>query len=144
MQQPDIPSKQPIGASRPGLAGPGASSPGDHAARPETDESGAAASVRCDDPPNLGQRIASRLLRGYKRWISPLLGQHCRFHPTCSVYMREAIERHGVLRGALLGSFRLLRCQPFCEGGIDPVPERFPRRFWARNPIPPLVDDARR
>jgi putative membrane protein insertion efficiency factor len=89
-----------------------------------------------------GQRIASALLRGYRRWLSPLLGQHCRFHPTCSVYMREAIERHGILRGGLLGTFRLLRCQPFCEGGIDPVPERFPRRFWARNPDPVEPLDA--
>jgi putative membrane protein insertion efficiency factor len=88
--------------------------------------------------PNPGQRLASALLRGYKRWISPLLGQHCRFHPTCSDYMREAIERYGVLRGGLLGTFRLLRCQPLCEGGIDPVPDHFPRRFWARHPAPPM------
>lgn len=92
--------------------------------------------------PNAGQRVATALLRGYKRWISPLLGQHCRFHPTCSVYMREAIERHGVLRGTLLGAFRLLRCQPLCEGGIDPVPERFPRRFWARNEAASFRDDT--
>lgn len=91
--------------------------------------------------PNPGQRIASALLHGYKRWISPLLGQHCRFHPTCSVYMREAIERHGVLRGGLLGTFRLLRCQPLCEGGIDPVPEHFPRRFWARRPMASMPED---
>jgi putative membrane protein insertion efficiency factor len=91
---------------------------------------------------NPGQRVATALLRGYKRWISPLLGQHCRFHPTCSVYMREAIEQHGVLRGGLLGSFRLLRCQPLCEGGIDPVPAEFPRRFWARSPVKPPADEG--
>lgn len=84
---------------------------------------------------NPGQRTATLLLRGYKRWLSPVLGQHCRFHPTCSTYMREAIERFGLFRGVLLGSFRLLRCQPLCEGGIDPVPEHFPARFWKRSPV---------
>jgi uncharacterized protein len=77
--------------------------------------------------------IAIALLDGYKRWISPLLGQHCRFHPSCSTYMRGAIVRFGVIRGILLGTFRLLRCQPLCEGGMDPVPETFPRHFWRRN-----------
>ncbi len=61
-------------------------------------------------------------LRFYKRWLSPLLPSACRFHPTCSVYMMEAIELHGSLRGVWLGLKRLGRCQPFCEGGCDPVP----------------------
>jgi putative membrane protein insertion efficiency factor len=61
------------------------------------------------------------MLRFYKRWISPLLPQACRFYPTCSEYMMEAIERHGVARGLGLGARRLLRCHPFCEGGFDPV-----------------------
>ncbi|GAB2514148.1 membrane protein insertion efficiency factor YidD [Lysobacter humi (ex Lee et al. 2017)] len=64
------------------------------------------------------------LLRGYKRFISPLLGQRCRFHPTCSVYAMEAIERHGAMRGTWLTAGRLLRCQPFHPGGHDPVPPR--------------------
>lgn len=68
------------------------------------------------------------LLRGYQRFVSPLLGQHCRFHPSCSQYAVEAIQRHGHLRGAWLAARRLSRCHPFCEGGLDPVPEVWPPR----------------
>jgi putative membrane protein insertion efficiency factor len=60
-------------------------------------------------------------LRTYKRWISPLLPSACRFHPTCSVYMMQAVETHGVLRGVWMGLRRLSRCHPFHEGGFDPV-----------------------
>ncbi len=63
------------------------------------------------------------LLRGYKRYISPLLPNACRFEPTCSVYVYQAIEKKGVPRGLYLGIKRLLRCHPFCAGGYDPVPE---------------------
>ena len=69
------------------------------------------------------QVILLALLRFYKQWISPLLPSACRFHPTCSVYMMEAIERHGPMRGVWLGMKRLGRCHPFHEGGCDPVPE---------------------
>jgi len=62
------------------------------------------------------------LLRGYKRVISPLLPSACRFYPTCSDYMREAIVQHGPARGVWLGLKRLGRCHPFHEGGCDPVP----------------------
>ncbi|HKZ33153.1 MAG TPA: membrane protein insertion efficiency factor YidD [Vicinamibacteria bacterium] len=54
--------------------------------------------------------------------LSPLLGGHCRFWPSCSAYAEEAIRRHGARRGAALALARLLRCQPFHRGGIDPVP----------------------
>jgi putative membrane protein insertion efficiency factor len=66
------------------------------------------------------------LLRGYKRFISPLLGPRCRFHPSCSQYAMEAIARHGNLRGGWLALRRLVRCQPLCDGGVDPVPESWP------------------
>jgi putative membrane protein insertion efficiency factor len=70
------------------------------------------------------KRLLLALLRFYKGWISPLLGQHCRFHPSCSDYMRVAIERFGVLRGVWMGLRRLGRCHPLHPGGLDPVPER--------------------
>jgi putative membrane protein insertion efficiency factor len=54
--------------------------------------------------------------------LSPLLGGHCRFWPSCSAYAEEAIQRHGAWRGARLALGRLLRCQPFARGGIDMVP----------------------
>lgn len=62
------------------------------------------------------------LLRGYKRFLSPLLPPMCRFEPTCSVYTMQAVEKHGVLRGTWLGVRRLARCHPFNPGGWDPVP----------------------
>lgn len=61
-------------------------------------------------------------LRGYKRWISPMLPHACRFVPTCSEYAHEAVERHGVLQGSMLAFARLLRCHPFTRAGYDPVP----------------------
>lgn len=69
------------------------------------------------------RRIATAPLRFYKRYISPWLPPACRFEPTCSVYAIEAIETHG-LYGAWLALRRILRCQPLCKGGYDPVPTR--------------------
>ena len=63
------------------------------------------------------------MIRGYQGMISPLLPPACRFEPSCSRYTATALGRHGLLRGLLLGSWRILRCNPLCAGGHDPVPE---------------------
>lgn len=60
----------------------------------------------------------------YQILVSPLLGQNCRFHPTCSHYAIEAIAKHGVLKGGYLSARRLIKCHPLHEGGLDPVPEK--------------------
>jgi len=67
------------------------------------------------------QGITIFLLRNYKRWISPMLPSACRFTPTCSEYMMEAVAKHGTLRGVWMGLKRVGRCHPFCPGGYDPV-----------------------
>ncbi len=64
------------------------------------------------------------LIRAYQYLISPLLGPHCRFYPSCSHYAVEALQRHGILRGGYLSLRRLSRCHPWHPGGIDPVPEK--------------------
>ena len=71
------------------------------------------------------RRLARALIRAYQRTLSPWLGTNCRFVPTCSVYADEAIARFGLLRGGWLAARRIARCQPFCAGGYDPVPEEF-------------------
>lgn len=63
-------------------------------------------------------------IRAYQRLISPLLGPRCRFHPSCSQYALEAIERHGVVKGGWLALRRIARCHPLNPGGHDPVPDR--------------------
>jgi putative membrane protein insertion efficiency factor len=60
-------------------------------------------------------------LRLYQLCLSPLLPSACRFYPTCSQYMMQAVEKHGVLRGVWMGTKRLAKCHPFHAGGIDPV-----------------------
>ena len=62
------------------------------------------------------------MIKVYRTVLSPFMGTHCRFYPSCSSYTYEAIEKHGLIRGMALGIRRLLRCHPFHEGGIDPVP----------------------
>lgn len=70
------------------------------------------------------------LIRLYQRYISPLLGNRCRFYPTCSAYAIEALQVHGVLKGSILAAMRLMRCNPLFKSGIDPVP---PKNRWKNN-----------
>ena len=67
-------------------------------------------------------RLLTLLLRAYQFLVRPLLGQHCRFTPSCSDYALQAVTTHGALRGAGLAGTRVLRCNPWCQGGHDPVP----------------------
>lgn len=55
----------------------------------------------------------------YKRYISPSLGSHCKYYPTCSVYVREAVDKYGIIEGNILGIYRIIRCNPFSQGGVD-------------------------
>jgi uncharacterized protein len=70
--------------------------------------------------PKLAMRA---LVRGYRYFVSPLLPQACRFHPSCSAYAEQALQDHGALRGGWLTAHRLCRCGPWHSGGYDPVPE---------------------
>jgi uncharacterized protein len=67
---------------------------------------------------------AIALIRVYQRTLSPLLGPRCKYYPSCSEYAVQAIGRYGILRGSVLATWRLLRCNPFSHGGYDPVSEQ--------------------
>ena len=69
------------------------------------------------------------LVRAYRFFLKPWLGNACRFEPTCSQYALDALQRHGAIAGGTLTVGRLLRCQPWCDGGCDPVPARAPGLF---------------
>jgi putative membrane protein insertion efficiency factor len=73
-------------------------------------------------------------IRAYQRAFSPLLGQRCRYYPSCSEYAAQAIMRFGILRGLVLAGWRLLRCNPWSHGGFDPVDQQ--RLFKSRAPVP--------
>jgi putative membrane protein insertion efficiency factor len=68
------------------------------------------------------KRVLILLIDFYKAALSPYLRAQCRFTPTCSAYAKEAIIKHGALKGTGLAIWRILRCNPFCRGGYDPVP----------------------
>lgn len=68
------------------------------------------------------KRVLVALVKAYQRILSPYLRPCCRFTPSCSRYAIEALEKHGALRGTGLAIWRVLRCNPFCKGGYDPVP----------------------
>jgi putative membrane protein insertion efficiency factor len=67
------------------------------------------------------RELITGALRCYKYYVSPLLPSACRYHPTCSEYMRQAVEKHGAAKGVWMGLKRLARCHPFHAGGLDPV-----------------------
>ena len=77
---------------------------------------------------NAMQTVLIALLRFYKLAVSPLLGNRCRFYPSCSDYAREAIQYHGAARGTYLAARRLCRCHPFSAGGVDLVPPAPPKK----------------
>ena len=67
------------------------------------------------------RRFLIKLVRGYQKYISPGIGNHCKYVPTCSQYMIDALEKYGVISGLAMGLWRILRCNPFSKGGYDPV-----------------------
>lgn len=75
------------------------------------------------------KRLLIGVVRAYRLFLSPWLGSACRFEPSCSVYAIGAIERHGATFGSYLTLKRLGRCHPWCDGGLDPVPDQLPGLF---------------
>jgi uncharacterized protein len=73
-------------------------------------------------------KLLRALIRGYQIALSPFWGSQCRFHPTCSCYAIEAIEKHGPLKGLFLSIYRIMRCNPWSKGGIDLVPEKVTKK----------------
>lgn len=69
------------------------------------------------------------LVRAYRLLLKPWLGNACRFEPSCSQYALDVLDRHGALAGGALAAGRLLRCHPWCDGGLDPAPQQAPRLF---------------
>ena len=88
---------------------------------------------------HLPRTLLIGLVRGYRLLLSPWVGQSCRFAPTCSVYAIQALEKHGAVIGAGLAGWRILRCNPWCHGGCDEVPDNMP---WNRAKAPPSPPPA--
>jgi putative membrane protein insertion efficiency factor len=80
------------------------------------------------------RRVVTAPIRLYRRVLSPALPQRCKYHPSCSAYAAQAIEEYGILRGLVLGCWRVLRCNPWSHGGHDPVEAQ--RLFRPRRPTP--------
>jgi putative membrane protein insertion efficiency factor len=80
------------------------------------------------------RRLAVLPIRGYQLLLSPLVGERCKYYPSCSEYAAQAIDRYGILRGLVLAGWRLLRCNPWSRGGFDPVEEQ--RLFKPRAAAP--------
>ena len=68
------------------------------------------------------KKLLIKLVRLYQKYISPLRPACCRYIPTCSQYAIEALKEHGIIKGSALAIWRIMRCNPFCKGGYDPVP----------------------
>jgi putative membrane protein insertion efficiency factor len=86
----------------------------------------------------VARHVALAPIRGYQRLISPALPRRCKYHPTCSDYAVQAVESYGILRGAALAIWRLLRCNPFSRGGYDPVSAQ----SLFRRPLPRTPDSS--
>jgi putative membrane protein insertion efficiency factor len=80
------------------------------------------------------RHVLALALRAYRRVVSPLYGDVCRYYPSCSAYALEAVETHGAAKGSVLAMRRVGRCHPWAAGGLDPVPEVF---RWRRKPSEP-------
>ncbi|PIU16570.1 membrane protein insertion efficiency factor YidD [bacterium (Candidatus Gribaldobacteria) CG08_land_8_20_14_0_20_39_15] len=65
--------------------------------------------------------VVLKIIKGYQLFLAPFFGQHCRFEPTCSVYCSLALQKYGFIKGLGLGLWRIVRCNPYSSGGIDPV-----------------------
>lgn len=71
------------------------------------------------------KKVVQTLIHGYQTYLSPMKPPSCRYYPTCSHYMLEAVEKHGTIKGVVMGTARICRCHPFVEGGRDEVPDHF-------------------
>ena len=91
---------------------------------------------------SLPQRFLMALVRAYRMALSPWLGSSCRFVPTCSAFSLQALEVHGAAAGTYLTLGRLMRCHPWCHGGLDPVPKRPHALFAAFDIVGPQPDGA--
>ncbi|MCH5194867.1 MAG: membrane protein insertion efficiency factor YidD [Oscillospiraceae bacterium] len=71
------------------------------------------------------KKLLLLIIGAYRKLISPLIPPRCKYYPTCSTYAVQAIEKHGAIKGTILAAWRLLRCNPWSLGGVDPVPDKF-------------------
>ncbi len=98
-------------------------------------DSSVARETQAERRPGLFATLALLPIRAYRRFLSPALGQRCRYYPTCSAYAEESVRELGAFRGMILAAWRVLRCNPFSRGGLDPVSERtLFRTATPRNP----------
>ena len=86
---------------------------------------------------DIPRNILIGLLVAYRKLISPLYGDVCRYFPSCSAYGLEAVTQHGVLKGIVLTLWRILRCNPWSHGGVDHVPEG--PRIWPEDKLPKII-----